>query len=98
MGVLASMIVTEKLGAEPAFSVTFGAHAGIGTIPIIYFGNEEQKEKYLPQLATGEIIGAYCLSEPNSGSDDHAVPDIHEQGRLRQMGPSVKQSVGWLVK
>ena len=69
MGVIASMLVNEKLGKEGSFSVTYGAHIGIGTIPIIYFGTEEQKEKYLPLLATAEIIGAYALSEPNSGSD-----------------------------
>src|SRR4029077_10804613 len=46
-----------------------GAHAGIGTLPIVYFGTEEQKKKYLPKLATGELIGAYCLSEPQAGSD-----------------------------
>ncbi len=51
------------------FAVTHGAHAGIGTLPIVYFGNEEQKKKYLPKLATGEWIGAYCLSEPQAGSD-----------------------------
>jgi alkylation response protein AidB-like acyl-CoA dehydrogenase len=69
MGVIASMLINEKLGKEGSFSVTYGAHIGIGTIPIIYFGTEEQKEKYLPRLATAEIIGAYALTEPNSGSD-----------------------------
>jgi alkylation response protein AidB-like acyl-CoA dehydrogenase len=49
--------------------VTHGAHAGIGTLPIVYFGTEEQKKKYLPKLASGELIGAYCLSEPQAGSD-----------------------------
>jgi alkylation response protein AidB-like acyl-CoA dehydrogenase len=49
--------------------VTHGAHAGIGTLPIVYFGTEEQKKKYLPKLASGEMIGAYCLSEPQAGSD-----------------------------
>ena len=69
MGVIASMLINEKLGKDASFSVTYGAHIGIGTIPIIYFGTEAQKEKYLPLLATAEIIGAYALSEPNSGSD-----------------------------
>ena len=47
----------------------YGAHTGIGTFPILLYGNEEQKEKYVPKLATGEILGAYCLTEPTAGSD-----------------------------
>jgi alkylation response protein AidB-like acyl-CoA dehydrogenase len=66
---IATTVLTEKLSVYGSFSVTFGAHAGIGTLPIVYFGNEEQKKKYLPKLATGEWIGAYCLSEPQAGSD-----------------------------
>src|SRR5271154_6311207 len=66
---IATTVLTEKLSVYGGFSVTFGAHAGIGTLPIVYFGNEEQKKKYLPKLATGEWIGAYCLSEPQAGSD-----------------------------
>ncbi|MBR59374.1 MAG: acyl-CoA dehydrogenase [Myxococcales bacterium] len=69
LGVIASMLVNEKLGHEGAFSVTYGAHSGIGTLPIVFFGNHEQKQRYLPRLATTEIIGAYCLSEAGSGSD-----------------------------
>lgn len=69
MGVLASILLTEKMGVEGAFSVTFGAHVGIGTLPIVYFGSEETKARYLPKLATAEYVGAYCLSEPGSGSD-----------------------------
>jgi len=60
---IATTVLTEKL------SIYGGAHAGIGTLPIVYFGTEEQKKKYLPKLATGELIGAYCLSEPQAGSD-----------------------------
>src|SRR5271166_1982977 len=66
---LSGMVLTEKLSLYGGFAVTHGAHAGIGTLPIVYFGTEEQKKKYLPKLATGEMIGAYCLSEPQAGSD-----------------------------
>src|SRR5260370_81331 len=66
---IAIRVVTEKLWLYGGFAVTHGAHAGIGTLPIVYFGTEEQKKKYLPKLATGELIGAYCLSEPQAGSD-----------------------------
>ncbi|MGZ3812784.1 MAG: acyl-CoA dehydrogenase family protein, partial [Mucilaginibacter sp.] len=64
-----SMLVTEKLGAGHSFSVAFSAHTGIGTLPILYYGNEEQKKKYIPKLASGEWKGAYCLTEPGAGSD-----------------------------
>jgi alkylation response protein AidB-like acyl-CoA dehydrogenase len=66
---ISGMVLTEKLSLYGGFAVTHGAHAGIGTLPIVYFGTEEQKKKYLPRLATGEMIGAYCLSEPQAGSD-----------------------------
>jgi alkylation response protein AidB-like acyl-CoA dehydrogenase len=64
-----SMLVTEKLGAGHSFSVAFSAHTGIGTLPILYYGNAEQKQKYIPKLASGEWKGAYCLTEPSAGSD-----------------------------
>jgi alkylation response protein AidB-like acyl-CoA dehydrogenase len=66
---IATTVLTEKLSIYGGFAVTHGAHAGIGTLPIVYFGTEEQKKRYLPKLATGELIGAYCLSEPQAGSD-----------------------------
>jgi alkylation response protein AidB-like acyl-CoA dehydrogenase len=66
---IATTVLTEKLSGYGGFAVTHGAHSGIGTLPIVYFGNEEQKKKYLPKLASGEWIGAYCLSEPQAGSD-----------------------------
>ena len=66
---IATTVLTEKLSIYGGFAVTHGAHAGIGTLPIVYFGTEEQKKKYLPKLATAEMIGAYCLSEPQAGSD-----------------------------
>ena len=64
-----SMLVAEVLGAGHSFAVAISAHTGIGTLPILYYGNEEQKEKYLPKLASGEWKAAYCLTEPDSGSD-----------------------------
>jgi alkylation response protein AidB-like acyl-CoA dehydrogenase len=66
---IATTVLTEKISIYGGFAVTHGAHAGIGTLPIVYFGTEEQKRKYLPKLASGELIGAYCLSEPQAGSD-----------------------------
>lgn len=64
-----SMLVAETTGAGHSFSVALSAHTGIGTLPIVYYGNDEQKAKYLPKLATGEWKAAYCLTEPDSGSD-----------------------------
>jgi hypothetical protein len=66
---ITSMLMTEVLGAGHSFSVAMAAHTGIGTLPILYFGNDAQKQKYLPKLATGEWKGSYCLTEPGSGSD-----------------------------
>lgn len=63
------MLVTEKTGAGHSFAVAFSAHSGIGTLPILYYGNKEQKQKYIPKLGTGEWKGSYCLTEPGSGSD-----------------------------
>ncbi|NLR60126.1 acyl-CoA dehydrogenase [Chitinophaga polysaccharea] len=62
-------IINEGLGAGHSFSVAMAAHTGIGSLPILYFGTNEQKEKYIPKLATGEMKGAYALTEPDSGSD-----------------------------
>lgn len=80
-----SMLVTEITGAGHAFAVAFSAHTGIGTLPILYYGNEEQKQKYVPKLASGEWKACYCLTEPGSGSDANsgktkAVPT--EDGKL----------------
>lgn len=66
---ITSTIVNEGLGGGYSFSVAVAAHTGIGTLPILYFGNEEQKQKYIPKLASGEWKGSYGLTEPNSGSD-----------------------------
>ena len=64
-----TMLVAEVIGAGHSVAVALSAHTGIGTLPIVYYGNEEQKKKYLPKLATGEFKAAYCLTEPDSGSD-----------------------------
>jgi alkylation response protein AidB-like acyl-CoA dehydrogenase len=64
-----SMLVADAVGAGFSFAVALSAHTGIGTLPILYYGNEEQKQKYIPKLGTGEWKAAYCLTEPNSGSD-----------------------------
>ncbi|MBL7749811.1 MAG: acyl-CoA dehydrogenase family protein, partial [Chitinophagaceae bacterium] len=66
---ITSTIVNDYLGAGHSFSVAIAAHTGIGTLPILYFGTEEQKKKYIPKLINGEWAGAYGLTEPNSGSD-----------------------------
>jgi len=66
---ITSTIINEYLGAGHSFSVALAAHTGIGTLPILYFGTAEQKQKYIPKLISGEWIGAYGLTEPNSGSD-----------------------------
>jgi alkylation response protein AidB-like acyl-CoA dehydrogenase len=66
---VSSVQLAENLSAYASFGVSHGGHAGIGTLPIVFFGNEEQKKKYLRLLATGEKLAAYCLSEPQAGSD-----------------------------
>ncbi|MFT0715287.1 acyl-CoA dehydrogenase family protein [Flagellimonas lutimaris] len=70
MGFVSTMLVCDYIsGATGSFSTAFGAHTGIGTLPITLYGTEEQKQKYVPKLATGEWFGAYCLTEPGAGSD-----------------------------
>jgi len=64
-----SMLIADIIGASGSFSTTYGAHTGIGTLPILYYGTEAQKQKYLPKLATGEWAACYCLTEPDAGSD-----------------------------
>jgi alkylation response protein AidB-like acyl-CoA dehydrogenase len=64
-----SAIVAENISKQASFSVAFSAHTGIGTMPLVWYGNEEQKRKYLPKIASGEIVSAYALSESTSGSD-----------------------------
>ena len=70
MGFVSTMLVCDYIsGATGSFSTAFGAHTGIGTMPIVLYGTEEQKQTYVPKLASGEWFGAYCLTEPGAGSD-----------------------------
>ncbi|MCD4711489.1 MAG: acyl-CoA dehydrogenase family protein [Bacteroidales bacterium] len=66
---ITNMYVSEIMGSGYSYAVAFSCHTGIGTQPILYYGNEEQRARYIPKLATGELIGAYCLTEPGAGSD-----------------------------
>ncbi|MDF2682408.1 MAG: acyl-CoA dehydrogenase [Brevibacillus sp.] len=66
---VSTALVTEKFSLARGFALSYGAHVGIGSLPIVYFGNDDQKRRYLPDLATGARIAAYCLTEPGSGSD-----------------------------
>lgn len=66
---ISSSLITEKFSRAGGFSVTHGAHVGIGSLPIVFFGNDDQKKQYLPKIATGELLAAYALTEPSSGSD-----------------------------
>lgn len=77
-------LVLEAMGPTGAFSTTYGAHTGIGMLPILYFGTEEQKQKYLPGLIAGDLVASYCLTEPGSGSDALAAKtraDLSEDGK-----------------
>jgi butyryl-CoA dehydrogenase len=67
------MIVAERLSRDGSYSAWHGAHTGIGTLPLLFYGTEEQKQRYLPRLASAELIAAYCLSEPQAGSDALAI-------------------------
>src|SRR5579859_4574594 len=69
MDLTSAMVVAEQFARDGSFAGWHGAHAGIGTLPLLLFGTEAQKQKYLPRLSTGEMIAAYCLSEPQAGSD-----------------------------
>ncbi len=70
MGFVDTVLVCDYIsGSTGSFSTAFGAHTGIGTMPILLYGTEEQKQKYIPKLASGEWFGAYCLTEPGAGSD-----------------------------
>ncbi|MCL5286417.1 MAG: acyl-CoA dehydrogenase family protein [Acidobacteria bacterium] len=66
---VAATVLAEKFSGYGSFATSHGAHAGIGTVPLVYFGSEEQKKKYLPRIASGELLTCYCLSEPQAGSD-----------------------------
>ncbi|HXI27395.1 MAG TPA: acyl-CoA dehydrogenase family protein, partial [Vicinamibacterales bacterium] len=69
LDLISASYVGEQIAVNPSFGGSLGAHTSIGTLPLVYFGTEAQKQKYLPGLLAGEIVGAYCLTEPQSGSD-----------------------------
>src|SRR5437868_13537907 len=69
MDKVTAAVIADHIAKYAGFATSWGAHSGIGLLPIVYFGTEEQKKKYLPKLASGEIVGAYALSESTSGSD-----------------------------
>lgn len=73
LDVQSSMLVAEEFGRSGSFAVTHGAHAGIGTLPVVYYGTDGQKEKYLPKFANAELVSSYSLSEPQAGSDAQAA-------------------------
>ncbi|MGO3804976.1 MAG: acyl-CoA dehydrogenase family protein [Sphingobacterium sp.] len=78
-----SMLVTDAVGGGYSFAVALSAHTGIGTLPILYYGSKEQKDKYIPKLTTGEWKASYCLTEPNAGSDANSgrtSATLNEQG------------------
>ncbi|MFH1296059.1 MAG: acyl-CoA dehydrogenase family protein [Bacteroidota bacterium] len=77
------MLAAETVGAGYSFSVAFMAHCGIGTLPIMYYGDENQRQRYVTKLATGEFLGAYCLTEPGAGSDANSGKT---QARLSEDG------------
>ncbi|NVJ89457.1 MAG: acyl-CoA dehydrogenase family protein [Flavobacteriaceae bacterium] len=85
MGFVSTMLTCEYISSGTgSFSTAFGAHTGIGTMPITLYGTEEQKEKYVPKLATGEWMGAYCLTEPGAGSDANSgktTAELTEDGK-----------------
>jgi alkylation response protein AidB-like acyl-CoA dehydrogenase len=81
-----SMLAAEAVGGGHSFSVAISAHTGIGTLPILYYGTEEQKQKYIPKLSTGEWLGCYCLTEPSAGSDANS-------GKTK----ATKDADGWLI-
>src|SRR6267142_3487240 len=69
MDKVTAAVICDRIAKYAGFATTWGGHTGIGTLPLVYFGTEEQKQKYLPRLGAGEIVGAYALSESTSGSD-----------------------------
>src|SRR5262252_2185904 len=69
LDLISAAYVGEQIAVNPSFGGSLGAHTSIGTLPLVYFGTDAQKARYLPRLASGEIIGAYALTEPQSGSD-----------------------------
>jgi alkylation response protein AidB-like acyl-CoA dehydrogenase len=83
MNKVTSAVIADHLSQYAGFATTWGAHSGIGTLPLVYFGTEEQKKKYLPRLGSGEMVGAYALSEASSGSD---ALNCRAQARISEDG------------
>lgn len=99
-GKVASAAAAEEVGRQASFAVTYGAHTGIGTLPIVYFGTPAQREKYLPRLAGGELMAAYALTEPGSGSDALAArtrADLTPDGKFYKIsgGKVWISNAGW---
>src|ERR1700723_533960 len=84
MDKVTSAVIADHIAKYAGFATTWGAHTGIGVLPIVYFGTEEQKKQYLPRLATGEMVGAYALSESTSGSD---AMNCRTRAELAKDGP-----------
>lgn len=85
---VATTLITEKFSRAGSFAVSFGAHTGIGTLPIVFFGDEAQKARYLPDLASGEKLAAYALTEPDAGSDalgGKTVARLSDDGRVYRL-------------
>src|SRR5438445_11529314 len=73
LDLISAAYVGEQIAIDPSFGGSLGAHTSIGTLPLVYFGSEEQKARYLPRLSSGEVVAAYALTEPQSGSDAPAA-------------------------
>lgn len=99
-GKVASAAAAEEVGRQASFAVTYGAHTGIGTLPIVYFGTPAQREQYLPRLAGGDLMAAYALTEPGSGSDALAArtrADLMPDGKFYKLsgGKVWISNAGW---
>lgn len=73
---ISAIIITEEMAKSRSFSITYSGQVGIGSLPIVYYGSEEQKKRYLPSVATGQMIGAYALTEPNAGTDAMGIKTV----------------------
>ena len=88
-----SMIVSERMARSASFGATFGAQANLTILPLSLFGTEAQKQKYLPRLLSGELVGAYCLSEPGSGSDALGAKTRADAAGRRQLRAERREDV-----
>ena len=87
--------ISEEFGGSGPFSVSFAAHTGIGMLPILYYGTEQQKEKYLPGLISGELKASYCLTEPGSGSDALAAKTRADLSAVMAASPASLVRACW---